>query len=66
LASTISTVLNIPIIPINHIEAHIFANFLERKQEDIEFPLVTLTVSGGHNDIYYMDSMWDVEKIGST
>lgn len=66
LASTISTVLNIPIIPINHIEAHIFANFLERKQEDIEFPLVTLTVSGGHNDIYYMDTMWDVEKIGST
>lgn len=66
LASTISTILNIPIIPVNHIEAHIFANFLERKEEEVAFPLVTLTVSGGHNDVYYMDTMWDIEKIGST
>ena len=65
-ASTISTVLQKKIIPIHHIEAHIFANFLERKEADIEFPLVCLTVSWGHNDMYSMKSMWDLEKIGSS
>lgn len=65
-AGTISTVLKIPIIPINHIQAHIFSNFLERKESDIQFPLACLTVSGGHNEIYKMDSMWEMEKLGAT
>ena len=62
-AWTISTVLNKKIIPINHIEAHIFSNFLEREEKEIEFPLVCLTVSWGHNDIYHMKSMFDIEKL---
>ena len=65
-AWTISTVLNKKIIPINHIEAHIFSNFLEREESEIEFPLVCLTVSWWHNDIYYMKSMFDFKKIGSS
>jgi len=65
-ASTISTVLKIPIIPINHIQAHVFSNFLEREEEEIKFPLICLTVSGGHNDIYSMKDIWDLEKVGST
>ena len=65
-SSTISIILQIPIIPINHIQAHIFANFLEREEKEIQFPLVCLTVSGWHNDIYSMKDMWDLEKVGST
>jgi len=65
-ASTISTVLQIPIIPINHIQAHVFSNFLERKESFVKFPLICLTVSGGHNDIYSMKNIWDLEKVGST
>jgi N6-L-threonylcarbamoyladenine synthase len=65
-ASTISTLLNIPIIPINHIEAHIFANFLDRNEDEIKFPLVCLTISGWHNDIYLMKDMWTMEKLGSS
>ena len=65
-ASTISTVLKIPILPINHIQAHIFANFLEREEKEIVFPVTCLTVSGWHNDIYYMKDMWWLEKVGST
>ena len=65
-ASTISTVLNKKIIPINHIEAHIFSNFLDREESQIQFPLVCLTVSWWHNDMYHMKSMWDIEKIGSS
>lgn len=65
-ASTLSTVLKIPILPIHHIQAHIFANFLERTENDIVFPLVSLTVSWGHNDIYYMPDMWTMERIGTS
>ena len=65
-ASTLSLFLHIPIISIHHIEAHIFANFLEREEKDIIFPAVCLTVSGGHNDIYYMKDMWSPEKLGSS
>ena len=66
LAWTISTVLHKPIIPINHIEAHIFSNFLDREEKEIDFPIVCLTVSGWHNDIYYMKNMWEKEKIWSS
>lgn len=62
-ASTISQVLKIPIISINHIEAHIFSNFLERQEKEITFPLACLTVSWGHNEIYVMKNMWDFEKV---
>lgn len=65
-ASTISQTLHIPIIPIDHIEAHIFSNFLERNENEIQFPLVCLTVSGGHNEIWYMQDMWTRERLGQT
>jgi N6-L-threonylcarbamoyladenine synthase len=45
-ARTISISLDIPLIEINHIESHIFSNYLERKESDINYPLVCLTVSG--------------------
>ena len=65
-ASTLSHTLNIPVLEIDHIQAHIFSNFLERDESEIQFPLVCLTVSGGHNEIYYMKSMFEKEKIGQT
>ena len=65
-ASMLSTLKNIPILPINHIEAHIFANYIERKESDVKFPLICLTVSWGHNDIYSMNSMWELEKLWSS
>jgi len=65
-ANTLGNILKKPVIEINHIQAHIFANFLERKQEDINYPLVCLTVSWGHNEIYYMKDMWSFERLGWT
>jgi len=44
-ATMLSKILKKPLIEINHIEAHIFSNFLERKENDIKFPLACLTVS---------------------
>ncbi len=62
-ARTISVSLDIPLLEINHIESHIFSNYLERKESDISYPLVCLTVSGGHNEIYHMKDMFDFTKV---
>ena len=65
-AKTLSLSLKKPILWIDHIESHIFANYLERKKEDISFPAVVLTVSGGHTEIYFWKSMFELEIIGQT
>nr|MDD3720095.1 tRNA (adenosine(37)-N6)-threonylcarbamoyltransferase complex transferase subunit TsaD [Candidatus Gracilibacteria bacterium] len=65
-AKTISKTLQIPLVEINHIEAHIFSNYIDRKDNNIAYPLTCLTVSGGHNEIYLMKDMFDFKKIGGT
>ncbi len=52
LANTLEKFLNKELVPVNHIYGHIFSIFCERKFTDIEFPLLVLTVSGGHNEIF--------------
>ncbi|MDD2536931.1 MAG: tRNA (adenosine(37)-N6)-threonylcarbamoyltransferase complex transferase subunit TsaD [Candidatus Absconditabacteria bacterium] len=41
-----------PVKEINHIHGHIFSILLERKKSDLQLPMVMLTASGGHNDLY--------------
>ena len=65
-AKTLSLSLVKPLIWVHHIEAHMFANFLERETEDIHFPNITLTVSGGHTELYLWKSMDTFELIGQT
>ena len=65
-ARTLWNILKKEVIEINHIQAHIFANYLERKEKNIKYPLVCLTVSWGHNELYYMKDMFDTEKLGWT
>lgn len=65
-AKTLSTTHKKPLIWVNHIEGHIFSVLLERKIEDIVFPMVVLSASGGHNDLFYWKSLYEIEKIGST
>lgn len=50
----------------NHIEGHIFSVLLERKITDIQFPSVVLSASGGHNDLFFWKSLYEIERIGST
>lgn len=54
----------LPLIPINHIEGHIFSGFLEGY--DLSFPFVVLVVSGGHTTLYYVRSFVDYEILGAT
>ena len=62
-AKTISLVTGKPLIPVHHIAGHIYANNLEKR---LEFPLISLVVSGGHTDLVYMKEDYSFEKIGST
>ncbi|HCW32824.1 MAG: metalloendopeptidase, glycoprotease family, O-sialoglycoprotein endopeptidase [Candidatus Peregrinibacteria bacterium GW2011_GWE2_39_6] len=53
------------LIPVNHIEGHIYANWLDHNEE-IRFPIVVLTVSGGHNELILMKGYGEFKPIGST
>lgn len=50
-AKTLAYTFNKPIIPVNHLLAHIYANYIGRKEKEIKFPFVGLIVSGGHTDL---------------
>ncbi|MAR36028.1 MAG: tRNA (adenosine(37)-N6)-threonylcarbamoyltransferase complex transferase subunit TsaD [Candidatus Marinimicrobia bacterium] len=63
-AKGFSQSINVPIIGINHLEAHIYANFLAYPK--LEYPLVCLLVSGGHTQIWYIKNIFDYELLGDT
>ena len=62
-AKTISFVYNKPLIKVNHIAGHIYANNLEGK---MKFPLLALVVSGGHTDLFIMEDDYKFKLLGST
>jgi len=53
-----------PIVGVNHLKAHLYANWLENKT--IKFPALALIVSGGHTEIIYMKNKTSLKKIGQT
>ncbi len=65
-AKTLAHTLGKEVLWIDHIESHIFANLLERDLSDIAFPIVCLTVSGGHNELYFWKSLFELELLGQT
>ena len=64
-ASVISYVKNLPLIPVQHITGHVYSNWLE-VEDEIKFPLVVLTVSGGHNELILMKNHHQFEVLGET
>lgn len=52
-----------PLIPVNHIAGHIYANQLS---EPLQFPLLALVVSGGHTELVYMEKDGSFDIIGET
>lgn len=65
-AQTLAEVKGKPLIPINHVYAHIYGNWCERKISDFKFPLLILTVSGGHNELILMRDHDDFEVVGES
>ena len=64
-ARTLAYVWDKPLIGVNHIAGHIYSDFLEVEQK-INFPLVVLTVSGGHTNLVLMKSHNHFKIIGET
>ena len=62
-AKTISLIHNKPLIAVNHIAGHIYANSLV---EPISFPSLGLVISGGHTELVLMKGDYDFEVLGST
>lgn len=55
---------NIPLIDINHMQAHILAHFIGTSKP--QFPFICLTVSGGHTQIVLVKNYFDMEIVGQT
>lgn len=64
--------LNISLVPVNHIEAHILANFLDKDFHFLNFklpklmPAISLVVSGGHTQLILMEGIGKYKLIGET
>lgn len=62
-AKTLSFIYNKPLIPVHHIAGHIYANSLVKP---LQFPLLSIVVSGGHTEIIEMKDHYKFEKLGGT
>lgn len=68
-AKTIATVTQKPILPVNHVLAHMYANFLsspDSSQTPIRFPALSLVVSGGHTELFLMKNEKTLTWLGGT
>jgi N6-L-threonylcarbamoyladenine synthase len=66
-AKSMSMALDIPLIAVNHMKAHILAHFIaEEGYPKPEFPFLALTISGGHTQIVQVNSFFDMKIIGET
>jgi len=72
-AQTLAYIHKKPLILVHHVAAHIYANWLDRGNENFEFrvssfefPILVLTISGGHNELVLMKGHHDFKVIGET
>lgn len=63
-AKSLALALDIPLIPVHHMQAHVLANLIP--EEKPSFPFLCLTVSGGHTQIVRCNSPLDMQVIGET
>jgi N6-L-threonylcarbamoyladenine synthase len=72
-ARTLALAKNLPLYPIHHVEAHVYANFIlenengeKIRENQPRFPMLSLIVSGGHSQIVLFKNHGDYELIGQT
>ena len=73
-AKTLAYLKNIPLIPINHIEGHIYSALLNKiksqkskvKSNGVDFPIISLTVSGGHTSLTLVTGHGRYQTLGQT
>lgn len=66
-AKSMALALQIPIIAVNHMQAHVLAHFIDENGfEKPSFPFLALTISGGHTQIIKVNDFFDMKIIGQT
>ena len=65
-AKSLSLSLNIPLLEINHMHAHILSIFIDDGNDKPTFPFLALTVSGGHTQLVIVNSPNDFNLVGTT
>jgi|TARA_B110000116_G_C16798121_1_gene568259 N6-L-threonylcarbamoyladenine synthase len=65
-SKSLGLALGIPLIEVNHMEAHILAHMIEDENGTPDFPFLCLTVSGGHTQLVVVKSALEMEVIGET
>ncbi len=72
-AKALGELWDLPIIPVNHMEGHIFSVLFEEQKksfkltaDSFKLPIIALLVSGGHTELIYMKDWGQYEKIGQT
>ncbi|WP_340202331.1 tRNA (adenosine(37)-N6)-threonylcarbamoyltransferase complex transferase subunit TsaD [Ascidiimonas sp. W6] len=66
-AKSLAMGLNIPLIEVNHMQAHILAHFIVKKEGHYpKFPFLAMTISGGHTQIVKVTNYFEMEVIGQT
>ncbi len=66
-AKSLALGLNIPLIEVNHMQAHILAHFIEEDNGNTpDFPFLAMTISGGHTQIVLVKDYFDMEILGET
>ncbi len=66
-AKSLSLTLDIPLIDVNHIHAHILVHFIENNQLSKPiFPFIGVVLSGGHTQIIWVESYFEMKIIGTT
>ncbi|MCR9228317.1 MAG: tRNA (adenosine(37)-N6)-threonylcarbamoyltransferase complex transferase subunit TsaD [Flavobacteriaceae bacterium] len=66
-AKSLALGLNIPLIEVNHMEAHILAHFIEDQAQSAPcFPFLAMTISGGHTQIVKVTDHFTMEVLGET
>jgi N6-L-threonylcarbamoyladenine synthase len=74
-AKTMALISGKPLIPVNHVLAHMYANFIQSSEENspralsrghIQFPAISLVVSGGHTELFLMKNNHNLHWLGGT
>ena len=66
-AKSMAMALNIPLMAVHHMHAHVLAHFIDEEGFDKpEFPFLAMTISGGHTQIIKVKSFFEMEVIGET
>lgn len=70
IAVALGKLWNIPVVPVNHMEGHIFSVLFQKtkkvKSGALKFPILSLLISGGHTELIYSPSLLKYKNLGQT